>query len=82
MYNSSVHSKNAQVVELVDTLASGASDLTVVEVQVLFWAPMRSCSLNRSNSLSLRIIAELFFSRNGCLISWQYSTSVWPSENC
>jgi hypothetical protein len=27
------------VVELVDTLASGASDRKVVEVQVLFWAP-------------------------------------------
>ena len=25
--------------ELVDALASGASDLMVVEVQVLFWAP-------------------------------------------
>jgi hypothetical protein len=25
--------------ELVDALASGASDLTVVEVRVLFWAP-------------------------------------------
>ena len=30
----------AQVVELVDTLASGASDRKVVEVQVLFWAPI------------------------------------------
>jgi hypothetical protein len=29
----------AQVAELVDALASGASDLMVVEVQVLFWAP-------------------------------------------
>jgi hypothetical protein len=31
----------AQVVELVDTLASGASDRKVVEVQVLFWAPLQ-----------------------------------------
>ena len=30
---------NAQVVKLVDTLASGASDRKVVEVQVLSWAP-------------------------------------------
>ncbi len=30
----------AQVAELVDALASGASDLMVVEVQVLFWAPL------------------------------------------
>ena len=29
----------AQVVKLVDTLASGASALMGVEVQVLFWAP-------------------------------------------
>ena len=29
----------AQVVKLVDTLASGASALTGVEVQVLSWAP-------------------------------------------
>ena len=29
----------AQVAELVDALASGASDRMVVEVQVLFWAP-------------------------------------------
>jgi hypothetical protein len=34
----------AQVVELVDTLASGASDRKVVEVQVLFWAPIYSPS--------------------------------------
>jgi hypothetical protein len=32
----------AQVVELVDTLASGASDRKVVEVQVLFWAPIKN----------------------------------------
>ena len=30
---------NAQVVKLVDTLASGASARKSVEVQVLFWAP-------------------------------------------
>ncbi len=29
----------AQMAELVDALASGASVLTDVEVQVLFWAP-------------------------------------------
>ena len=32
---------NAQVVELVDTLASGASARKGVEVQVLFWAPLQ-----------------------------------------
>ncbi len=31
----------AQVVKLVDTLASGASALRGVEVQVLFWAPIQ-----------------------------------------
>jgi hypothetical protein len=30
---------DAQVVKLVDTLASGASARKGVEVQVLFWAP-------------------------------------------
>jgi hypothetical protein len=29
----------AQMAELVDALASGASGLTAVEVRVLFWAP-------------------------------------------
>ncbi len=32
--------KYAQVAELVDALASGASDRKIVEVQVLFWAPL------------------------------------------
>jgi hypothetical protein len=36
---------NAQVAELVDALASGASDRKVVEVQVLSWAPC-SCVMN------------------------------------
>jgi hypothetical protein len=31
---------HAQVAELVDALASGASDLTVVKVRVLSWAPL------------------------------------------
>jgi hypothetical protein len=31
----------AQVVELVDALASGASGLTAVKVRVLSWAPPR-----------------------------------------
>ena len=31
--------ENAQVVKLVDTPASGAGDLTVVEVRVFSWAP-------------------------------------------
>jgi hypothetical protein len=36
-----LYSSKAQVVKLVDTLASGASALTGVEVQVLSWAPTR-----------------------------------------
>ncbi len=35
-----IHFEYAQVVKLVDTLASGASDRKVVEVQVLSWAPI------------------------------------------
>ena len=34
-----IHLVFAQVVKLVDTLASGASARKGVEVQVLFWAP-------------------------------------------
>ena len=37
--NQDVRRNKAQVVKLVDTLASGASALTGVEVQVLSWAP-------------------------------------------
>ena len=33
---------SAQVVELVDALASGASDRKVVKVRVLSWAPLLS----------------------------------------
>ena len=32
----------AQVVKLVDTLASGASGLTAVEVRVFSWAPIQT----------------------------------------
>ena len=38
-YGNKVIVNNAQVVKLVDTLASGASARKGVEVQVLFWAP-------------------------------------------
>ena len=41
----------AQVVKLVDTLASGASDLTVVAVQVRPWAPF----LERLSNIKLPI---------------------------
>ena len=34
-----LESLSAQVAELADALASGASGLTVVEVRVLSWAP-------------------------------------------
>jgi hypothetical protein len=40
---------NAQVVKLVDTLASGASGLMAVEVQVLSWAPLSN--LTRSHKV-------------------------------
>ena len=43
----------AQVVKLVDTLASGASGFTAVEVQVLSWAPSRSYTLKISNLIYL-----------------------------
>ena len=37
---------NAQVVELVDTLASGASARKGVEVRVFFWAPIYIAAVN------------------------------------
>ena len=39
--------RNAQMVKLVDTPASGAGDLTVVEVRVFFWAPISSLRLDQ-----------------------------------
>ena len=36
----------AQVVKLVDTLASGASGGNPVEVQVLSWAPLPGAAVN------------------------------------
>ena len=40
-YGNKVIVNNAQVVKLVDTLASGASARKGVEVQVLSWAPLK-----------------------------------------
>jgi hypothetical protein len=40
----------AQVVKLVDTLASGASARKGVEVQVLFWAPIIAAAASDINS--------------------------------
>ena len=34
------HIRYAQMAELVDALASGASGSNIVEVRVLFWAPI------------------------------------------
>ena len=39
---------DAQVVELVDTLASGASARKGVEVRVFFWAPIKNSTLWRA----------------------------------
>jgi hypothetical protein len=61
---------HAQVAELVDALASGASGLTAVKVRVLSWAPigrpmflrsefaLRVCALDRN-----RALASLTFGR-------------------
>ena len=38
--------------ELVDALASGASFLTEVEVQVLFWAPLKINNLKNFSAFS------------------------------
>jgi hypothetical protein len=38
------------MVKLVDTPASGAGDLTVVEVRVFFWAPIHDSRLQQSRA--------------------------------
>jgi hypothetical protein len=43
--NSGNVADTAQMVKLVDTPASGAGDLTVVEVRVFFWAPISNSRL-------------------------------------
>ena len=51
---------HAQVVKLVDTLASGASELRLVEVQVLSWAPnplLPSARIRRASSRVRKKIA-------------------------
>ena len=53
-------SPNAQVVELVDTLASGASARKGVEVQVLSWAPTPNILLQIAYKTRLIIPANLY----------------------
>jgi hypothetical protein len=56
---------NAQVVKLVDTPASGAGDLTVVEVRVFSWAPnsdqTRESGFFRFRPLIFNANPDLFF---------------------
>ena len=49
--------------ELVDALASGASDLMVVEVQVLFWAP------NKEKKATLCVAFFLYLVPSGRLFT-------------
>ena len=60
----------AQVAELVDALASGASDLTVVEVQVLSWAPQSSQPLAGQGS----------FTSLSIFLPWSHTSVVHRSE--
>src|ERR1700759_2151646 len=47
--------RNAQVAELVDALASGASGFTAVKVRVLSWAPLAQApTLRRAIALPIR----------------------------
>jgi len=46
--------------ELVDALASGASDLTVVEVQVLFWAPIQDPKQYKKVSKAQQMLGFFF----------------------
>ena len=50
--------RNAQVVKLVDTPASGAGPRKGVEVQVLSWAPLRlRIKFGRTNHLFLKTLS-------------------------
>ncbi len=63
----------AQMVKLVDTPASGAGDLTVVEVRVFFWAPIQ---IHRSTiSKSSQKPAKAGFCVSALLKSTQ---GYWP----
>ena len=55
----------AQMAELVDALASGASDLTVVEVRVLFWAPYSQTASYPTDTAPSVISAPCFIIDNG-----------------
>src|SRR5690554_1418754 len=48
----------AQVVKLVDTLASGASGLTAVEVQVLSWAPNKKASTRKCRGFLVLVLEQ------------------------
>ena len=51
----------AQVAELVDALASGASNRKVVEVQVLSWAPLQSPTASHKVYFTLRNQLDMGF---------------------
>ena len=70
------HAGLAQVAELVDALASGASGLTVVEVRVFSWAPEQSkqshkinCPQNRSHQSAPCVSPAGWWLREGVDIS-------------
>jgi hypothetical protein len=59
----------AQMVKLVDTPASGAGDLTVVEVRVFFWAPIQisELALEFHKNPRKRVFAFLTFEKSPLL---------------
>src|SRR5699024_6313025 len=70
---SDVNVAPAQVAELVDALASGASDRKVVEVRVFSWAPFYKgppraglCFARPSGNLEKPLYASSFLRRQDC----------------
>ena len=63
----------AQMAELVDALASGASGLTAVEVRVLFWAPFIQMALHHKMQRHLSMDLPSVPSR---VLSWAHHLAV------
>src|SRR5690554_6344315 len=67
----------AQMAELVDALASGASVLTDVEAQVLFWAPSIFYSLTRSCFAQVEELVDALASGASVLTDVEVQVRAW-----
>src|SRR5690606_12395393 len=68
-----MYERHAQVVKLVDTLASGASGLTAVEVRVFSWAPIPTKPSLCSALLFLAVALSLNVFLHPRISPWEHS---------